>query len=260
MYTKAVLLAAFSATASALLPRQTLDTASPLPDATGSSSPECASRISSWTESFPTPAPALEDLLENGPEGALAQDGVEGLCDFASSLATSEAAAFTSYNLGMYSYLSRQSSNLLALATSCSTDMGAAPSVITSQLDELLTVYSSFSAGACKEVSTTGSSSATTTGSSSSSSTSSGSSGSAPSTSSSGSASSTTTSAATSVTTTATSNSSSVSSSIGSTTSSGSTANASSSPTVSQNAGPRETGMLAAAALAMGVLGAAVVL
>ncbi|KAI1461046.1 hypothetical protein F4805DRAFT_312283 [Annulohypoxylon moriforme] len=255
MLTKtALIVAALGATASAqmrspaLLARatRTLETASEeLP--TESTSPECESRIESWTENFPTPAPALEDALENADDSESGQgaDGIEGLCDFAAGLPSTAAAAFTSYNLDMYSYLSAQSSNLLALATSCSTDMGAEPSIITSQLDELLDVYSSFSAGACADVTVTTdsvtSSSATKTASKFG-----------------------ITSLATSTSTgsaAATASSASGSSSSGSAASSGSSANASSSPTsVSQNAGPRETGMLAAAAIAMGVLGAAVAL
>ncbi|KAI1210550.1 uncharacterized protein F4807DRAFT_421842 [Annulohypoxylon truncatum] len=246
MLTKtAFLAAALSATASAqmrapILARETrtLVTASE-PESTESTSPECASRIESWTAAFPTPAPALEDALDNADdsESGVGAEGIDGLCGFASDLPSSAKAAFTSYNLDMYSYLSAQSSNLLAIATSCSADMGADPSVITSELDELLTVYSSFSAGACADVATTGpaSSSATQTGTTSAVS-SSGSSAAATSTS-----------------------SSSGSSASGSASSSG-TASASSSSTVSQNAGPRETGMFTAAALAMGVLGAAVVL
>ncbi|KAI2473327.1 hypothetical protein F4781DRAFT_380019 [Annulohypoxylon bovei var. microspora] len=249
MYTKAILIAALGATASAQMPAlraratRTLETAEP--ELTESTSPECESRIESWTAAFPTPAPALEDALENADdsESGLAASGIDGLCEFASDLPVSAAAAFTSFNLDMYSYLSDQSSNLLALATSCSNDMGADPSVITSQLDELLTVYSSFSAGACKDVTATGSATSSASKSTI--------------------ASSTSTSGSLATATSATSGSSSSSggsSETSSTTSSGSTANASSSSTVSQNAGPRETGMFAAAALAMGVLGAAVVL
>ncbi|KAI1800195.1 hypothetical protein F4811DRAFT_50528 [Daldinia bambusicola] len=236
MYTNnAIVFAALAACASAqipnLLPRQTLDGPEE-PEETYSSSPECISRVQSWSEAFPTPAPALESAMENLTEdGGMAESGVEGLCRYATLLGDNQASAYTSYCLGMYSYLSSQSSNLLALATSCSDDMGAPPNVITSQLDELLGVYSQFSAGGCKAVSATttedSSSGAKTTLSASGSST-------APATNASG------------FTTTATP--------------SATDAAASASTTVSGNAGPRETGMIAAAALAAGFIGAAVAL
>ncbi|KAI0884786.1 uncharacterized protein GGS22DRAFT_164341 [Annulohypoxylon maeteangense] len=257
MLTKtAILAAALSATASAqlrspaLLARatRTLETASK-PESTESSSPECLSRIQSWTAAFPTPAPALEDALDDADnsESGVGAEGLEGLCDFAAEIPASVTAAFTSYNLEMYSYLSAQSSNLLVLATSCSTDMGAEPSVITSQLGELLNMYSSFSAGACGTITATASAtSASATKSASKSGLTS--------------VVSNTGSVTAAAETSSTGSSASSSASGSAATTSGSSANASTSPTVSQNAGPRETGMLAAAAIAMGVLGAAVVL
>lgn len=250
MYSKAVIVAALTASASAqmaaLLPRQTETVDPDFPSATESTTPECESRIESWTGAFPTPAPQLEDALEDNPDGGFAAEGVDGLCSFAHGLSKNEASAFSSYNLAMYSYLSGQSSNLIAIATSCTADMGAPPSVITSQLNELLTVYSSYSAGACNDVSVTASASSSTAKSSG------GSSGfitsGLPTLTPSNTGSSTglaTTSASSSAADSA--NASGASSSAGAS-------------TVSPNAGPRETGMFAAAAVAMGVLGAAMAL
>ncbi|OTA65190.1 hypothetical protein K449DRAFT_392306 [Hypoxylon sp. EC38] len=250
MYSKAVIVAALTASASAqmaaLLPRQTETADSDFPSATESTTPECESRIQSWTAAFPTPAPQIQDALEENPDGGLAAEGVDGLCSFAVGLSKNEASAFSSYNLEMYSFLSGQSSNLIAIATSCSSDMGAPPSIITSQLNELLTVYSSYSAGACNDVTVTASASSSTTKSS----TSSGFITSGLPT-------------LTAPTNTASSTGSATTSASGSATdaanaSSGSSSTAAS--TVSPNAGPRETGMFAAAAVAMGALGAAMVL
>ncbi|KAI1139738.1 hypothetical protein F5Y05DRAFT_411923 [Hypoxylon sp. FL0543] len=247
MYSKAIIVAALAASASAqmraLLPRQTESLDPDLASPTESTSPECESRVESWTAGFPTPPPELEDVL-NAPDGGMGTEGVEGLCQFAAGLTKNEASAFISYNEDMYSYLSSQSSNLVAIATSCSADMGAPPSVITSQLDKLLDVYSSYSANQCKDVSATLTSSTPKS--------SSGSSGfittALPTLTSSGSGSSSTGSATDSAATSA-SNSANASG-----------ASSSSASTVSQNAGPRETGMLTAAAVAMGVLGAAIAL
>ncbi|KAI0181883.1 hypothetical protein GGR52DRAFT_568095 [Hypoxylon sp. FL1284] len=153
MYTKTFLLAALTAGACAqmpaLLPRKTESAPS---SATSSISPECESRIMSWAAAIPTPAPSLQSAMNDDAEGGMAEDGLPGLCRFGTSLPKDQAAAFTSYNLDMYSYLSSQSSNLVALASTCSDDMGAPSRVITSQLNELLTVYSSFSADGCKSV------------------------------------------------------------------------------------------------------------
>ncbi|KAI1472041.1 uncharacterized protein F4812DRAFT_416443 [Daldinia caldariorum] len=230
MYTNnAIVFAALAACASAqipnLLPRQTLD--SPDPEET-SSSPECVSRVESWSGAFPTPAPALETAMESATEkGGMAESGLSGLCHYGTALGDGLASAYTSYCLEMYSYLSSQSSNLVALATTCSNDMGAPPEVITSQLSELLGVYSQFSAGGCKAVS------ATTTADSSDAKTA---------TSSSGSSSAPATNAS------------------GFTTATASASSGAASTTVSGNAGPRETGMMAAVALAAGFIGAAVAL
>ncbi|KAI1381439.1 hypothetical protein F4677DRAFT_126533 [Hypoxylon crocopeplum] len=272
MYTKAIILAALCACASAqipaLLPRKTTESGA---EETTSSSPECLSRVQSWAGAVPTPAPELASALDNGAYG---DSGVAGLCDFAKDLPKAEASAFTSYNLDMYSYLSAQSSNLVALATSCPGDMGAPPKVITSQLDELLTVYSSFSAGACKkaaatsptEVSTTTDSSSTTRASTTRVSTTSGSVkivGVASSTSSSNSSSSSTTASfegLTAIPTSTNSGSSTMGAGSSASLSSSLPSSSSTSTAASQNAGPRETGMLAAAILAVGFAGAAVVL
>ncbi|KAI1652506.1 hypothetical protein F4813DRAFT_377800 [Daldinia decipiens] len=250
MYTNnAIILAALAACASAqipnLMPRQTLT--NPDPEET-ESSPECISRVQSWSSAFPTPAPALESAMESATvKGGMAESGLPGLCQYGSALGKDQGSAYTSYCLDMYSYLSSQSSNLVALATTCSDDMGAPPEVITSQLDELLGVYSQFSAGGCKAVSatTTADSSSGTAASSSSSSSSSG--FSAATTSASGSA---TTTASTTASTTGGSESSAVAAA--------SSSAASAIPT--GNASPRETGMFAAAALAAGLIGAAVAL
>ncbi|KAK6954968.1 hypothetical protein Daesc_002597 [Daldinia eschscholtzii] len=242
MYTNnAIVIAALAACASAqipnLVPRQTFG--SPDSEETGSS-PECISRVQSWSGAFPTPAPELESAMESVTEdGGMAESGLSGLCQYGTVLGEKQASAYTSYCLDMYSYLSSQSSNLLALATSCSNDMGAPPEVITSQLGELLGVYSQFSAGGCKSVS------ATTTADSSSAKTTSSSGGSATATNSSGFA----------TTTASTTEGGSASSAAAAATSSSAT-----SSTPSGNAGPRETGMLAAAALAAGFIGAAVAL
>ncbi|KAI0843781.1 hypothetical protein F5Y06DRAFT_255819 [Hypoxylon sp. FL0890] len=252
MYSKAIIVAALTASASAhmaaLLPRQTENADADLASPTESTTPECESRIQSWSAAFPTPPPQLTDALNDNPDGGMAAEGVDGMCSFAAGLDKNEAAAFTSFNHKMYSYLSGQSSNLVAIATSCSADMGAAPSVITSQLDELLEVYSSFSADGCKDVSVTLTSSTTK---------SSGSSGfitsASPTLTSSGSGSSSTGLATGSATTSA-------SDSANASGASSSTSSSTAASTVSQNAGPRETGMFAAAAMAMGVLGAAMAL
>ncbi|KAI0378399.1 hypothetical protein F5Y04DRAFT_261944 [Hypomontagnella monticulosa] len=247
MYTKSIILAALTASAAAqvpaILPRQTS-----APDSEETeTSPECLSRISSWTGAFPTPAPELESAMEsNTARGGYAEDGVSGLCQFASDLPKDQTSAYTAFNLEMYSYLSEQSSNLVAIATSCSSDMGAPPEVITSQLSELLAVYSTFKADGCKAE-------ATTTDDASSSSA----------TSSSKSFAITPGATLTSVTTGAsssTSTSGADSSSSGASQTSATNADASSSPTPSTNAGPKETGMLAAAALAVGLVGAVVAL
>ncbi|KAI1780562.1 hypothetical protein F4818DRAFT_10630 [Hypoxylon cercidicola] len=258
MYTKALLLAALTASACAqmpaLLPRKTTATS----DTEETSSPECLSRIQSWAGAVPTPAPALQDALNDDANGGLAESGVAGLCDFGSSLPKAQASAFTSYNLDMYSYLSAQSSNLVALASTCSDDMGAPPRVITSQLAELLTVYSSFSAGACKvEATTTEDATTTTTGKSTI-------------TASSSSSATVKVGGATTVTSTAGSSdavsSSMTTSTIGNPTASASNAansaasSTSSSATPTQNAGARETALRAVAALAVGFVGAAVAL
>ncbi|XXG97632.1 hypothetical protein Hte_003939 [Hypoxylon texense] len=263
MYTKALLLlAALTASARAqappalLLARKT--TAASDADGTETPSPECLSRIQSWTGAIPTPAPALADALADDADGGLAESGVAGLCDFGARLPGPQAEAFASYNRDMYSYLSAQSSNLVALAATCSDDMGAPSTVITSQLAELLTAYSSFSAGACKADATTTAAAETT----------------ATSASSSGSATvkvAGATTATSSISTTAAS-SDAVSSSVSTTTtvenpaaSVSDAANSAassilSSATPTQNAGARETGMRAVAALAVGVIGAAVAL
>ncbi|KAI0900393.1 hypothetical protein F4806DRAFT_491283 [Annulohypoxylon nitens] len=239
----ALLTAAFSATATAqvrIAPRTTtlVDDSEP----THSTTPECESRIESWTNGFPTPAPALEDALDQPVDADSGADwsSIDGLCKFAAQLPSTVLPEFSSYNLEMYSYLSSQSSNLVALATSCSADMGAEPSLITSELAELLTMYSSFSAGACDGVTATGTESASATKTATKS-------GLTSVVSSTGSA----------ATQTASTDASAAASSGAS-----ASANASSSATTtaSQNASPRETGMFAAAALAMGVLGAAVAL
>ncbi|XDG02906.1 hypothetical protein ABKA04_002521 [Annulohypoxylon sp. FPYF3050] len=242
MHARTVFLAAaFSATATAqvrIAPRTTtlVDDSEP----TQSTTPECESRISSWTNNFPTPAPALEDALDQPVDADSGADwsSIDGLCKFAAQLPSTVLTEFSSYNLEMYSYLSSQSSNLVALATSCSADMGAEPSLITSELAELLTMYSSFSAGACDGVTATGTESASATK-----------------------------TATKSGLTSVVSSTGSVATQTASTdasaaASSGANASASTSATTtaSQNASPRETGMFAAAALAMGVLGAAVAL
>ncbi|KAI0131199.1 hypothetical protein F4814DRAFT_405280 [Daldinia grandis] len=245
MYTNnAIVLAALAACASAqmpnLVPRQTFGSSDPEET---ESSPECISRVQSWSGAFPTPAPALESAMESiTVDGGMAESGLSGLCQYGTALGKEQGSAYTSYCLDMYSYLSSQSSNLLALATSCSDDMGAPPEVITSQLDELLGVYSQFSAGGCKSVS------ATTTADSSS----------RTANSSSDSSSATTTSASGSATTTASTTASSTDSSESSAVAAASSSAASAIP--SGNASPRETGMLAAAALAAGFIGAAVAL
>ncbi|KAL7624430.1 hypothetical protein AAE478_005994 [Parahypoxylon ruwenzoriense] len=248
MYSKVIILAALAAStsahATALLPRQTADLADP--EETASSSPECTSRIESWSAAFPTPAPALVDALE---EDGLGASGLEGLCEFAKGLPKAQASAYTSYNVEMYSYLSAQSSNLVMIATSCSADMGAPPSVITSQLEELLTVYSSFSAGACgvlAEATTTDDAATTSSGSRTSVRIASATSSSESST---------------TLATTTTSATSSAAISSGSGASATNTeSGASAAATVSENAGPKETGVFAAAALVVGFVGAAVAL
>ncbi|KAI0850101.1 hypothetical protein F5Y00DRAFT_233619 [Daldinia vernicosa] len=240
MYTNnAIVLAALAACASAqipnLMPRQTFGSADPEET---ESSPECISRVQSWSGGFPTPAPALGSAMDSVTvDGGGAESGLSGLCQYGTALGKNQGSAYTSYCLDMYSYLSSQSSNLLALATSCSGDMGAPPEVITSQLDELLSVYSQFSAGGCKAVS------ATTTADSSS--------GTAASSSDS---SATTTNASGSATTTASTTGSAEFSAAAAASSSAASA------IPSGNAGPRETGMFAAAALAAGFIGAAVAL
>ncbi|KAI1095112.1 hypothetical protein F5B19DRAFT_367180 [Rostrohypoxylon terebratum] len=226
----ALLTAALSATATAqahLAPRTTtlVDDSEP----TSASSPECASRITSWTNGFPTAAPALEDALDKPLTGGANWQSIEGLCSFAAQLPSTVLSEFSTYNLQMYSYLSAHNSDIDAIATSCSADMGAAPSVITSEMEQLLTMYSSFSAGACNGVKATGSASATTTA---------------------------TKSGLTSVV----SSTGSASADASAAASSGASASTSATTTASQNASPRETGMFAAAAVAMGVLGAAVAL
>ncbi|KAI2620164.1 hypothetical protein GGS26DRAFT_314922 [Hypomontagnella submonticulosa] len=247
MYTKAIILAALTASVTAQMPAVLPRKTSELPSEETESSPECLSRISSWTGAFPTPAPALESAMEsNTARGGYAEDGVSGLCAYASILPKDQTSAYTSFNLEMYSYLSEQSSNLMAIATSCSTDMGAPPDVITSQLSQLLAVYSTFSAGGCKAA-------ATVTDSSSSSASSSKTLVITP-----GATLTSVTSSASSSTSTSGADSSSSGAAQTSATSAG--ANASSSPTPSRNAGPRETGMLAAAALAVGLVGAVVAL
>ncbi|KAI1649531.1 hypothetical protein F4815DRAFT_459801 [Daldinia loculata] len=236
MYTNnAIVLAALAACASAqipnLMPRQTFGSSDPEET---ESSPECISRVQSWSSAFPTPAPALESAMDSATvDGGMAESGLSGLCQYGTALGKDQGSAYTSYCLDMYSYLSSQSSNLLALATTCSGDMGAPPEVITSQLDELLSVYSQFSAGGCKAVS------ATTTADSSSETAASSDSSSAATTSASGSA-----------TTTGSSEFSAAAAA--------SSSAASAIP--SGNASPRETGMFAAAALAAGFIGAAVAL
>lgn len=260
MYSKALVLAALAASASAqmpaLLPRKT--TAASDSEAT-STSPECLSRIQSWSGAIPTPAPALQDAMENNADGSMAESGLPGLCDFGAALPKAQASAFTSYNLDMYSYLSAQSSNLVALAATCSDDMGAPSRVITSQLEELLTVYSSFSAGACKvEATTTAADATTTTGtagkttvtSASASATvkvgaASGASGAASST---------------LITSTADNPAATASDAVSSVASAASSIISSATATPTQNAGARETGMHAMAALAVGLIGAAVAL
>ncbi|KAI1764338.1 hypothetical protein GGR53DRAFT_325300 [Hypoxylon sp. FL1150] len=256
MYTNTLVLAALTAGArahiSALLPRETTAALDSTATVT-SMSPECLSRIQSWSGAVPTPAAALQDALEDNAAGGLAESGLSGLCDFGASLPSAQASAFTSYNLGMYSYLSAQSSNLVALAATCSDDMGAPSQVITSQLDELLTVYSSFSAGGCKaqvSATTTADSTATATGSAAGKTTAASASatlkvGAAGETSSSGAASSTL------VTSTGTGNAAASASDAASSVVSSATA------TPTQNAGARETGMHAMAALAAGIIGVA---
>ncbi|KAI1403848.1 hypothetical protein F4819DRAFT_193631 [Hypoxylon fuscum] len=252
MYTKAIILAALAASASAqvpaLFPRKTTGDDVIAPEETSSSSPECLSRIQSWSGAIPTPAPDLQSALESNAKGGMAESGVSGLCEFGSDLPQNQASAFTSYNLAMYSYLSAQSSNLVALATTCSNDMGAPPKVITSQLGELLTVYSSFSAGACGKAVVASATATDTAGASTATSASPGNTNKV------GIAATTTSSGAESSTTTATDGSAAE------TIASSAISSALSSATPTQNAGARETGMLAAAALAMGFVGAAVVL
>ncbi|KAI8963056.1 hypothetical protein F5Y11DRAFT_169721 [Daldinia sp. FL1419] len=232
----AIVLTALAACASAqlqnLLPRQTFDSSEPEET---ESSPECISRVQSWSQGFPTPAPALGSAMDSVTvDGGMAESGLPGLCQYGVALGSEQGPAYTSYCLSMYSYLSTQSSNLLALATTCSDDMGAPPEIITSQLDELLGVYSQFSAGGCKAVSTT-----TTEDSSSG----------AP-TSTSGSVAATTTNASGSATATDSSASLAADASSSSATS----------PIPTGNGTPQQTGVLAAAAVAAGFIGAAVAL
>ncbi|KAI4858744.1 hypothetical protein F4820DRAFT_205460 [Hypoxylon rubiginosum] len=266
MYTKALFLAALTASACAQVPMPALlprKTTAADPETT-STSPECLSRIESWSGAIPTPAPSLQDALNDNADGGMAESGVAGLCDFGVQLPKALASAFTSYNLDMYSYLSAQSSNLVALATSCSGDMGAPPGVITSQLDELLIVYSSFSAGACKVEATTTADGATTTAT--------GTGSGAKSTATITSSGSATVKVGAATVTSTVASSDAVSSSISTTTtvdnpgaSASDAANSAassilSSATPTQNAGARETGMRAVAALAVGLVGAAVAL
>ncbi|KAF3070644.1 hypothetical protein GL218_00686 [Daldinia childiae] len=166
MYTNNVIvLAALAACASAqipnLMPRQTFG--SDEPEET-ESSPECISRVQSWSSAFPTPAPALESAMEDATvEGGMAESGLSGLCQYGTALGKDQGSAYTSYCLDMYSYLSSQSSNLLALATTCSDDMGGckAVSATTTADSSSGTVVSSSDSSAATTTSASGS--ATTT-------------------------------------------------------------------------------------------------
>ncbi|KAI1388392.1 uncharacterized protein F4822DRAFT_429017 [Hypoxylon trugodes] len=241
MYTKTAIIATLSVCASAqhLLPRQT-SSASDFSDDDENSSPECISRIQEWSAAMPTPGPDVESALNKLSGDGLPESGLAGLCIVAASLTGKDAQAFSSYQIDMYSYISAQSSNLNALATSCSSDMGAPPSVITSELTEYLSVYSGFSAGACKDIATTvdSSSSASATASA---------------------GASVTSGFVTGVFTVVSADNSAATASA-SNTGSAASSTTSSPATVSANVGPRETGMLAAAVAAVGVIGAAVML
>ncbi|KAI5864184.1 hypothetical protein GGS23DRAFT_563272 [Durotheca rogersii] len=245
MYAKTIILAALvasaSASAPAVAPRQTraTSTAEEEPETTPSETLACLSGMESWAAAVPTTPPVLLDVIDEAGMGA---EGVSGLCAFGARVAPAEAAAFTSFNLDLYSFLSTQGANLISLASSCSAQMGAPPTVLTSQLTELFSVYSSFSAGACTDDATaTASSTAPATAASSTLATVTGSGAS--------SAAAPTSSAASGTTPSPSGEQASDSSDV-----------PTSSPTVSQNAGPRQTGMVAAAALAAGFVGAAMVL
>ncbi|KAI2611424.1 uncharacterized protein GGS25DRAFT_195590 [Hypoxylon fragiforme] len=272
MYTsKAVVFLALGACASAvhfpdLLPRKTAANYQAEETTSTSSSSECSSRVQSWASAFPTSPPDLSKVLAS--QGSVG-GSVTDLCEVAVGLPKTQAAAFTAYFDEVYSYFSKQSSNMNVLATKCPDEMGAPASIITSQLDEVLSIYSSFAVDGCEDtpattttggVSTTFGKGSPVRGSA------------ATSTASAtdfvaNSASATSSGATTIITTTSASSSTTASDSGASTTASGSSAASSSSSsssssatTVPDSAGARQSGMFATAVLAACLVGSAVLI
>ncbi|CAJ2510468.1 Uu.00g132770.m01.CDS01 [Anthostomella pinea] len=160
------------------------------------------------------------------PEYQIYATALSELCA-ADGVAANATGAFASYNTQLYSWFSSASAGLVDTASKCADaffQSSGVAAMITEELPVIITAYSSYVNGGC---SSTTSVSGNSTGTSTAAST--------------GAASTTATSTMTK-------------------TPSGASGSTSSSTIATPNAGPRETGMAAAAGLALGLIGAVVVL
>ncbi|KAI0004812.1 hypothetical protein F4779DRAFT_60525 [Xylariaceae sp. FL0662B] len=244
--------------------------------ATTTGNSKCLSSVQSWVNSLPTPTGKLESAMSSQSANYLPSSTLADLCAIATDMPKAQAPAYTKYNNAMYAYFSTESANLVAMASNCPDEVGSDSKSFVNELNDILSVYSSFSAGACDKAATITSTSApgtSPTASPSPSPTAYPTGSSIPSTSevtssvsqtsSGGNSEASTASNVTSTPLPTTSSGTSASTSAESTPStsespSSSTPETSTSPTV--NAGPKQTGMLAAAAVAVGFVGAAVAL
>ncbi|KAH9893664.1 hypothetical protein F4778DRAFT_784158 [Xylariomycetidae sp. FL2044] len=201
-------------------------------DATPTVSPECESSVEALVTSMPYPP---EDLME---VDIGTPSDVEDLCVAFSAVPSSLSSAFSSYNSELYSYYSAHSAEYVEIVSKCPGAVGGRDTdAFTSILDAVISAYSGFYNGACDATATSAAASSSGAASAAASST-----------------------AGPSATTTLVTTTAGESGSAAATGDADAAASTTTSSTPTQNAGPRETGMMAAAALAMGVLGAAVAL
>ncbi|KAI1084081.1 hypothetical protein F5B20DRAFT_364981 [Whalleya microplaca] len=128
--------------------------------ATETGNQECTSSVRSWVTSMPTPNAKLESALSSNSANYLPSSTLADLCAIATAIQKDQAPAYTKFNNELYSYFSGESTKLVAMATNCPKEIGSDSKSFVNELNDILAVYSSFSAGSCDKPATVTSTSA----------------------------------------------------------------------------------------------------
>ncbi|KAI8633027.1 hypothetical protein F5Y19DRAFT_416209 [Xylariaceae sp. FL1651] len=106
----------------------------------------CDSSQLSIIGGIPTPPPAFSAAVTGS---LFINTDLSAICAFETNLPSSSLSAYTSYNNAVYSYLQDKSSDYMAIASTCSISTKSGEPPATKEFNDILSVYSTFSASGC---------------------------------------------------------------------------------------------------------------